>query len=52
MLFPHIWLGVLLFLDDPTLTSFGPWLLSLPFSFLWELTMAAGFFLEWKHVRQ
>lgn len=52
MLFPHIWLGVLLFLDDPTFTSFGPWLISLPFSFLWGLTMAAGFFLAWKHVRQ
>lgn len=51
-LFPHVWLGLMLFLDDPTFAGFGPWLISLPFSLLWALTMAAGFFLAWKHMGQ
>ena len=51
ILFPHIELGVVLFPDDPTFAHFGPWLISLPFSLLWGLSMAAGFFLAWKQAK-
>ncbi len=43
VLFPHVWLGVNLVLDDPALRNFGPWLIALPFSFIWLLGLALGF---------
>jgi hypothetical protein len=51
MLFPHVFLGVMLIFDDPTFASFGTWIIALPFSFLWALTMLAGFSLSWKTIK-
>ncbi|OGO65216.1 MAG: hypothetical protein A2030_03320 [Chloroflexi bacterium RBG_19FT_COMBO_50_10] len=48
VLFPHIWFGVMMVLDDPTLRNFGPWWIALPFSFLWVLTLGTGFVLAYK----
>ena len=48
VLFPHIWIGVNLVLDDPTLRNFGLWLIALPFSFLWLLELATGFVLSYQ----
>jgi hypothetical protein len=48
-LFPHIWLGIMLFFDDPTFASYGDWLIAIPFSILWVLTLGAGFVLAWNY---
>jgi hypothetical protein len=48
VLFPHIWLGVMMVIDDPSLRNFGPWLIALSFGFLWVLTIGLGFVLAYK----
>jgi hypothetical protein len=48
VMFPHIWLGVMMVLEEPSLRDFGPWLIALPFGFLWVLAMGLGFVLASK----
>jgi hypothetical protein len=43
MLFPHIWLGVNLIIDDTTMRNFGSWQNAIPFSLLWFLLLGTGF---------
>jgi hypothetical protein len=48
VMFPHIWLGVMVVLVESSPRGFEPWLMALPFGFLWVLTIGLGFVLASK----
>ena len=48
MWFPHAYMGMAFFADDPTLLSLEMWATALPFILSWMLAAGLGFWLSWK----
>lgn len=52
MWFPHLWMGILFIIEDPSLSILGDWTKSLPPILAWMLIAALGFYLSWRDLQK